>query len=185
MRLPPSPRWAIRSLPVRVQAAGVGGDPAFQRLAGQRRHGDRQPVRRPAAHRAVGCARAGGGAGGQQPGLDRGGQLPAVRLGGGVVAHLVHQAGVEPFGAGADGAQAAPADQCHQRGEVAGGAGEQVVRQVIGQHAGIPSGQHELPLDRQQQAPPLLAARLVVDLERAHGQHRGPPPELGVQRLLG
>jgi hypothetical protein len=43
---------------------------------------------------------------------------------------------------------------------------KQVVRQVIGQHAGIPPGQHELPLDRQQQ-PPLLAARLVVDLERA------------------
>jgi hypothetical protein len=44
--------------------------------------------------------------------------------------------------------------------------------------------QHELPLDRQQQQSPLLAARLVVDLERAHGQHRGPPPELRLQRLL-
>ena len=54
-----------------------------------------------------------------------------------------------------------------------GAAGEQVVRQVFGDHARVRAGEHEVLLDGQQQLPPGPPACFGVDLERADAQ-RGP-----------
>ena len=93
-------------------------------------------------------------AGGQLPGVERGQQFLPGGFGGGVVADLVQQVAGEFLGAGADGAAAAAGDERHQRGEVPGAAGEQVVRQVVGDHARVRAGEHEVLLDGQQQLPP-------------------------------
>ena len=74
-------------------------------------------------------------AGGEQAGFNRGFEFLAGFLRGGVVFHLVHQLLVEAFAAGADRAQAAAVDQRHEGGEVAGGAGVEVVE---GPRASIP-----------------------------------------------
>jgi len=43
-------------------------------------------------------------------------------------------------------------------------------RQVVGDHAGVRGGEHEVFLDGQQQLPPGAAARFCRDLERADTQ---------------
>jgi hypothetical protein len=108
---------------------------------------------------------AGGRAGGELPGAERGQQLVTRRLGGGVVADMVQQVAGEFLGARADGAAAAAGDERHQRREVPGAAGEQVVRQVVGEHAGMVPGEHEVLLDGQQQLPPGPPAGRRPDLE--------------------
>lgn len=60
-------------------------------------------------------------------GLDRGFQFAASRFRGGVVLHAVEQIPVQALGSGADGALAATVDQSHQRADMPGAAGEQVV----------------------------------------------------------
>ncbi|MER0478619.1 hypothetical protein ABR737_09770 [Streptomyces sp. Edi2] len=62
---------------------------------------------------------------------------------------------------------------------MAGGPGEEVVREVLGEHAGIGVGEDELVLDRLEQQPPLAAAFLVGDLKRGQRQRGGAAAELG------
>lgn len=62
---------------------------------------------------------------------------------------------------------------------MAGGPGEEVVREVLGEHAGIGVGEDELVLDRLEQQPPLAAAFLVADLKRGQRQRGGAAAELG------
>jgi len=129
------------------------------------------------ARDGLGCRAAGGwpgGPGAELAGVERGQQFLPGGFGGGVVADLVQQVPGEFFGAGADGAAAAAGDQRHQRREVPGAAGEQVVRQLIGDHARMGAAQHEVFLDGQQQLPPGPPPRLGADLERVHAQG-GPP----------
>jgi len=56
---------------------------------------------------------------------------------------------------------------------VPGAAGEQVVRQVVGDHARVRAGEDEVLLDGQQELPPGPSACLGRDLERSDAQ-RGP-----------
>ena len=51
-----------------------------------------------------------------------------------------------------------------------GAAGEQVIRQAVGDHAGMGSGEYEVFLDGQQQLPPGVPSRLGFDLERVDAQ---------------
>jgi hypothetical protein len=62
---------------------------------------------------------------------------------------------------------------------VAGGPGEEVVRQVVGEHARILAREHQPLLDRQQQAAPLVTVLVGVDQEGVQGQRGGAAPGLG------
>src|SRR5215472_3601587 len=73
--------------------------------------------------------------GGDLPGLKGEFQLLAGLLRRDVVLDLVHQLSVESFDASADRTLTSPVDQRHQRADVPRGAGEQVVRQLLGEHA--------------------------------------------------
>ena len=154
-----------------VQQVRVGFQPAVERLAGQRGQADgdgRHERPQPAAARAFALAAA--GRADSFPASNAASSSLAGGFGGGVVADLVQQVAGEFLGAGADGAAAAAGDQRHQRREVPGAAGEQVVRQVVGDHARVRVGEHEVLLDGQQQLPPGPPARLGGDLERADAQ---------------
>ncbi len=131
-----------------------------------------------------GCTARVAGRAGDRP-VSNAARSSAGGLGGGVVADLVQQAGGQLLGAGADGAAAAAGDQRHQRGEVPGAAGEQVVRQVVGDHAAAGAGEHEVLLDGQQQLPPGPPARLGADLERADAQGGPAAGVLGELFLAG
>jgi hypothetical protein len=98
---------------------------------------------------------------------------------------VVEQVPGKPFGSGPDGAAAATGDQGHQRREVPGAAGEQVIREAVGDHARMGSGEHEVFLDGQQQLPPGTPSRLGSDLERVHAQGGPPAGVLGELFLAG
>jgi hypothetical protein len=62
---------------------------------------------------------------------------------------------------------------------VPAGAGEQVLRQVPGDHAVPGPGEHQVALDAQQQLPPGPLPGLRADIERVDRQHAPPPRRLG------
>src|SRR6266498_2106709 len=101
-----------------------------------------------------------------------------------VVLHLVKQGGIQTLGARADRPVAPAVDESHQGADVSRAPGEQVVRQVIGDHPRILAGQDKPLLDRQQGVPPVRPAVVRADQEGGHAEPGGPASRLGEHGVL-
>ena len=112
-------------------------------------------------------------------------ELPAGLFGGLVLPDLVEQVTGEAFATGAPGSLTAAVDQRHQGTNVPGRPGEEVVGQLVGEHAGIRVGQDDALFQGQEQLTPVTAALFGIDGEGGHVQASGAPAGLRQNRVSG
>jgi putative transposase len=96
--------------------------------------------------------------GGGPPRAQRVFEFAAGLFGGLVVLDPFEEIMGEAFGAGALGALAAAVDQGHQGADVPGAAGEEVVGEIVGEHAGTRVGQDDALFQGEEKLSPVAAA---------------------------